>query len=104
MPPTLESLLSAKRVAGSGEHTALKNPTTEEVLAETSTAGLDFRGGLDFARKRGGPALRELSFAQRGELLLAMSSALHARRDEPELAAQATEKARALRDARASEG
>src|SRR5205823_4364129 len=37
---------------------------------------------LEHARARGGPALRELSFAQRGELCRAWSKALHAARDE----------------------
>ena len=51
----------------------LVNPATEEALATASTEGLDFGAALAFARDRGGPALRALTFAQRGELLRAMS-------------------------------
>ena len=37
---------------------------------------------LEFARREGGPALRELTFAQRGELLKAMSKVLRDNREE----------------------
>ena len=60
----------------------LIDPCTEEVLGGVSSQGLDFGAALGFARERGGPALRELSFARRGELLAAMSKAIHAGRDE----------------------
>ena len=82
MTIVLQSYLSGRFVAGSGRASALHNPTTGSIVAETSTAGLDFGAALDFARTRGGPALRELSFAQRGELLSAMASALHEHRAE----------------------
>src|SRR6185369_15190587 len=57
-------------------------PATEEVLAKTSTEGVDFGAALAFARNTGGPALRAMTFAQRGELLRAMSRAIHGKRDE----------------------
>src|SRR5205823_9818525 len=47
-----------------------------------STGGIDMAAAVAFAVKRGGPALRELTFAQRGELLKAWSKALHEKRDE----------------------
>lgn len=59
----------------------LVNPTTEEVLAESNTSGIDFGETLAFARRTGGPALNALTFAQRGELLGAMSKAIHAERE-----------------------
>lgn len=62
--------------------TPLVNPSTEETIAEASSAGIDFAGTLRFARERGGPALRELSFTERSEILLRISKALHARREE----------------------
>ncbi|HEX3345789.1 MAG TPA: 3,4-dehydroadipyl-CoA semialdehyde dehydrogenase, partial [Polyangiaceae bacterium] len=60
----------------------LVNPATEEALATASTDGVDFGAALAFARDRGGPALRGMTFRQRGELLRAMSKAIHAKRDE----------------------
>ena len=79
----LASYLGGKWVKGSGGKAAeLVNPATEEVLATTSTEGIDFAAALAFARDKGGPALRKMTFAQRGEMLRAMSRAIHAKRDE----------------------
>jgi oxepin-CoA hydrolase/3-oxo-5,6-dehydrosuberyl-CoA semialdehyde dehydrogenase len=78
----LASFVSGKWVNGTGKAQSLVNPATEEVLATTSTEGVDFGGALAFAREKGGPALRAMTFAQRGEMLRAMSRAIHAKRDE----------------------
>jgi 3,4-dehydroadipyl-CoA semialdehyde dehydrogenase len=78
---TLKSYVGDAWIAGTGTKSTLVDPTTEEPLAETSTAGVDFAGAVAHARAVGGPALRALSFAQRGELLRAMSRAIHAHRD-----------------------
>ena len=79
---TLGSYLQDRWVTGKEPFATLVNPSTEEPLAQTSTAGLDLGAALAHARAQGGPALRELTFAQRGELLKAWSKALHAARDE----------------------
>lgn len=78
----LGSYVEGKWVKGKGKAAELVNPATEEVLATTSTDGLDFGAALAFARKQGGPALRAMTFAQRGEMLRAMSRAMHGKRDE----------------------
>ncbi|MEO8505473.1 MAG: 3,4-dehydroadipyl-CoA semialdehyde dehydrogenase [Acidobacteriota bacterium] len=62
--------------------TILVNPSTEEPIARASSAGLDFQAMLAFARDRGGPALRALTFGERGEMLKAMSKALRDHRGE----------------------
>ncbi|WP_437640970.1 3,4-dehydroadipyl-CoA semialdehyde dehydrogenase [Sorangium sp. So ce854] len=77
----LESYVAGQWSAGRGAPHTLVNPATEEPLAETSTDGLDLAAAVAFARAEGGPALRALTFAERGELLRAMSRAAHARRD-----------------------
>ena len=59
----------------------LVNPATEEPLARASTAGIDMKAALAFARA-GGADLRRRTFAERGELVRAMSRAIHAHRDE----------------------
>jgi oxepin-CoA hydrolase/3-oxo-5,6-dehydrosuberyl-CoA semialdehyde dehydrogenase len=79
---TLESFVAGRWQAGSGPATAIENPTNEERIAETSSAGIDFGAVLAHAHEVGGPALRALSFGQRGELLMALSKALHERREE----------------------
>ena len=82
MTKTLQSYVTGRWVAGTGSPRQLVDPTTEEVLAETSTDGIDMGAVLTHARSKGLPALQELSFAQRGELLMNASKAIHAHRDE----------------------
>src|SRR5437773_2879728 len=78
---TLESYVSGAWAPGKGKFATLVNPTTEEPLAQASTEGIDFAATLAFARDVGGPALRSLTFGERGEILRAMSRAIHANRD-----------------------
>src|SRR5437870_9639012 len=79
---TLRSFVGGRWVEGREPFATLVNPATEEPLARTSSAGIDFGGAVEFGRSQGGPALRELTFAQRGALLGSWSKALHAARDE----------------------
>ncbi|MCA8961857.1 MAG: aldehyde dehydrogenase family protein, partial [Planctomycetes bacterium] len=60
----------------------IENPCTEAKIARVSSSGIDFGAVAEFARKSGRAALAERTFAQRGELLMAASKALHAHRDE----------------------
>lgn len=78
----LHSYVAGEWVEGAGEGRPLYNPSTEEVVALSSTEGLDFAAAMDFARTRGGPALRALTFAQRGEILRKMAKAIHSAREE----------------------
>jgi 3,4-dehydroadipyl-CoA semialdehyde dehydrogenase len=78
---TLRSYLSGEWIAGTGKTHTLVDPTTEEPVAETSTEGLDLGKAVAFARAEGGPALRALTFSQRGDLLRAVSRAVHDSRD-----------------------
>ncbi len=70
------------RFVEGGDRAPLLDPSTEAVLAETGTGGLDFRAAIDHARGTGGPELRGMTFAARGDMLAAMALALHAHRDE----------------------
>ena len=79
---TLSSYVQDRWTPGNAPFATLVNPSTEEPLAQTSTAGIDLGAAVEHARAVGGPALRESTFAQRGELLRAWSKALHAARDE----------------------
>ena len=60
----------------------LVNPSTEETIAQAGSAGIDFAAVLDYAREKGGPALRAMTFAQRAMLLKDMSKVLRDHRDE----------------------
>jgi oxepin-CoA hydrolase/3-oxo-5,6-dehydrosuberyl-CoA semialdehyde dehydrogenase len=79
---TLSSYLGGRWIEGSGAPQTLVNPATEEPLAQVSGDGLDVAAALTHARLKGGPALRGLSFAERGALLRDMSKAMQAHRDE----------------------
>ena len=79
---TLPSFVAGRWVEGSGGFETLLNPATEEPLARAASGGVDRRAALDFARTRGGPALRALTFAERGTLVQGMCDALQAHRDE----------------------
>src|SRR5688500_900782 len=79
---TLRSYVSGAWVEGKGTLQTLVNPATEEPLARAGTGGIDMAAALAHARDKGGPALRALSFAERGALLKAMSDVIQAHRDE----------------------
>jgi 3,4-dehydroadipyl-CoA semialdehyde dehydrogenase len=79
---TLKSFVQDRWIEGTGAPASLFNPATEVELARTSTAGIDMAAAAAFARDRGGPALREMTYAERGEALRAWSKTLHAHRDE----------------------
>src|SRR5262245_11839892 len=78
---TLESFVAGEWIRGSGAPHVLVNPTTEDAVAETSTAGIDFARAAAHARAEGGAALRAMTFAERGEVLRAMSKLVYANRD-----------------------
>src|SRR5207248_11350657 len=60
----------------------LVDPVTGEELARISSEGVDLNNALEFARAQGGSALRQLTYAQRADLLAKMGDALTANRDE----------------------
>jgi oxepin-CoA hydrolase/3-oxo-5,6-dehydrosuberyl-CoA semialdehyde dehydrogenase len=82
MADSVRSYVQGNWVLGSGAKVPLVNPATEEKIAEAGTGGIDFKAALEHARTVGGPALRELTFAQRGKLVGAMYQILHKNRDE----------------------
>jgi len=79
---TLESYVLGAWHTPTAGATTLIDPATEEPLAECGTEGIDFAAVLEHARTKGGPALRALGFRARGELLKALSKAIHEHRDE----------------------
>ena len=73
----LENYVMGKWVRGDGDGQALFNAVTGNAIATASTKGLDMASILHYARQRGNPALRAMSFHERGRMLRAL--ALHLR-------------------------
>jgi len=78
----LQNYLSGDSVAGTGAGEALLDPTTGEELARVSSQDVDIAGALEFARTKGGPALRQMSYAQRADRLAKIGDVLTANRAE----------------------
>lgn len=73
----LQNYVNGKWVEGDGEGQMLFNAVTGEPIAIATSKGLDFQSILAYARETGNPALRKLSFYERGNMLKAL--ALHLR-------------------------
>ncbi len=82
MTTCLRSYVCGAWVTGTGEKSPLYNPTTGAIVAETSTEGIDYAKALAFARDKGGSALRAMTFAERGEMLVKVAKAIHEYREE----------------------
>src|SRR3954452_16708664 len=79
---TLKSYIQGSWREGTGSFVTLVDPSTEEEIARASSEGIDFGAVLAWARERGGPALRAMTFSQRAALLKEMSKVLRDHRDE----------------------
>jgi oxepin-CoA hydrolase/3-oxo-5,6-dehydrosuberyl-CoA semialdehyde dehydrogenase len=80
-PITLQNYAEGQWIAGSGGMAELRSAVNGDVVALTSSQGLDFSAMLKFAREKGGPALRALTFHQRALMLKALAEALTAKKD-----------------------
>lgn len=72
----LQSYVRGTWHSGRDNGIAMRDATTGEVVAQASSAGIDFAGVLDHAREVGGPALRAMTFHQRAGLLKALAKRL----------------------------
>jgi oxepin-CoA hydrolase/3-oxo-5,6-dehydrosuberyl-CoA semialdehyde dehydrogenase len=72
----LESYVSGRWHAARGSGVASRDASTGNLVAEVSSAGIDFEAVLTYARTRGGPALRLMSFHERAALLKALAKRL----------------------------
>jgi oxepin-CoA hydrolase / 3-oxo-5,6-dehydrosuberyl-CoA semialdehyde dehydrogenase len=75
--PKLGNYITGRWIEGDGEGQPLYNAFTGDLIGHASTKGLDFAAILDYARTKGNPALRRLTFPERGRMLRAL--ALHLR-------------------------
>jgi oxepin-CoA hydrolase / 3-oxo-5,6-dehydrosuberyl-CoA semialdehyde dehydrogenase len=77
----LENYITGHWITGDGDGQTLYNAVTGEAIASASTKGLDFASILNYARQTGNPALRKMTFHERGNMLKAL--ALHLRKHLP---------------------
>lgn len=73
----LENYITGQWITGDGEGQTLYNAVTGDSIAAASTRGLDIKSAVEYARLTGNPALRKMTFHQRGNMLKAL--ALHLR-------------------------
>lgn len=78
----LQNYAAGKWVEGSGKATTLYNSITGEAIYEADSSGLDFGIMMDYARKVGGPALRKMTFQERGRMLKALALHLTSKKEE----------------------
>ena len=77
----LENYITGNWITGDGDGQQLYNAVTGENIGAATTKGLDFKSITDYARTVGNPALRKMTFHQRGNMLKAL--ALHLRNHLP---------------------
>ena len=77
----LENYITGRWITGDGEGQVLFNAVTGAPLVTASTKGIDFKQVLDYARTVGNPALRKMTFHQRGNMLKALALYLRTKLD-----------------------
>jgi len=81
-PITLKNYAEDRWITGAGGMAELRSAIDGDVVALTSSQGLDFARMLHYARDVGGMALSTLTFHERARLLKALAEALTARKEE----------------------
>jgi oxepin-CoA hydrolase/3-oxo-5,6-dehydrosuberyl-CoA semialdehyde dehydrogenase len=71
----LTNYITGSWIEGDGEGQTLYNAVNGDMVAVATTQGLDFAGILEYGRSVGSPALRKMTFHERGRMLRAL--ALH---------------------------
>ena len=66
---TYQNYAKGEWISGEGVETELFNAITGEQIGECSSVGLDYAGMMDYAKEKGGAALRKMTFTQRGLML-----------------------------------
>lgn len=71
----IQNYVAGEWVNGTGEELIATDAINGEAIGTVSSAGIDYAAVLDYGRKTGGPALRKMTFQERGRMLKAL--ALH---------------------------
>ncbi len=78
----LKNYALGKWVAGKGEGAPLYNAITGETVATATSSGLDFGEMMQYGREVGNPALRKMTFHERGRMLKKLALHLHKHREK----------------------
>jgi len=78
----LENYLSGQWITGDGEGQPLYDAATGEIIAYASTKGLNFKSAIEYGREVGNPALRKMTFQERGRMLRALALHLLSRKED----------------------
>jgi oxepin-CoA hydrolase / 3-oxo-5,6-dehydrosuberyl-CoA semialdehyde dehydrogenase len=77
----LGNYITGNWITGDGDGQLLYNAVTGDAIAAASTKGLDFKSIIEYGRNVGNPALRKMTFHERGNMLKAL--ALHLQKHLP---------------------
>lgn len=77
----IENYILGKWVAGEGDGQVLYNAVTGEPIGIATTKGIDFKQVLEYGRNVGGPALRKMTFYERGQMLKKLALHLLLKKD-----------------------
>ncbi|MDP5075749.1 MAG: phenylacetic acid degradation bifunctional protein PaaZ [Flavobacteriales bacterium] len=69
----LQNFALGQWISGSGKGTELFDAVNGELVAVADSSGLDFGTMLNYGRETGGPALRKMTFQERGRMLKALA-------------------------------
>ncbi|MEO5906339.1 MAG: aldehyde dehydrogenase family protein, partial [Saprospiraceae bacterium] len=78
----LENYVAGQWTPGEGKQTDLVHAIHGNTIAYSRAGGLDFGPILEYGRKKGGPALRKMTFHERGRMLKALALYLLERKDK----------------------
>lgn len=78
----LENYVLGKWTSGKGDGKVLYNAVNGEEVAVADSSGLDFGEILHYGRKKGNPALRKMTFHERGRMLKALALHLFSIKDK----------------------
>jgi len=69
----LANYITGNWIEGDGEGQLLYNAVTGDPIASATTEGFDFASMLEYGRRKGSPALRNMTFHERGRMLRALA-------------------------------
>ena len=78
----LENYALDRWVKGDGALAEIPSAVTNDIVATTSSGGLDFKAMSDHALTVGGPALRQMTFTERATMVKALGLAVMDRKEE----------------------
>lgn len=77
----LGNYIKGRWITGDGDGQVLYDAVTGDDVAIASTEGLDFASILDYGRRIGNPALRKMTFHERGRMLRALAVYLNEKKE-----------------------